>query len=108
MKQFNEKAENLLSLIQHEKYAYLLGDFNICLKSKLIENDLQNQYFHRVLLSYYYNKLITVPTRVDEGTQTSSLIDNIYTNIPESDADMSRLISVIITQYSMFTETLIE
>ena len=73
-------------------------------KSEFTSTDLQNQ--NQLQLSYYYNKLNTVPMRGDE--RTSSLIDNIYTNIPESDADMSGvLISVIISQYSMFTNTLI-
>ena len=59
--------------------------------------------FYQLLVSYYYNKLITVPTRVDERTQTSSLIDNIYTHIPESDADMSGVIKTHINDhYSIF------
>ena len=62
MKQFYENVEKLLSLIQQEKNAYVLGDFNICSKSELKETDLQNQNFYQLLLSYYYNKLITVPT----------------------------------------------
>ena len=104
VKQFNEKIEKLLSLIQHEKkYAYLLGDFNICSKSEFIDTDLQHQNFYQLLLSYYYNKLSTVPTRVDERTQTCSLIDNIYTNIPESDAEMSGVLKTHISDhYSIF------
>ena len=104
VKQFNEKVEKLLSLIQHEKiYVYLLGDFNICSQSELIETDLQNPNFYLLLLSYDYNKPITVPTRFDERPQTSSLIDNIYTNIPESDADMSGVLKTYISDhYSIF------
>ena len=42
VKQFNEKFENLLSLIQIEKnHAYLFGDFNICSKNELTEADLE-------------------------------------------------------------------
>ena len=76
---------------------HIYWETNICSKSELIDTDLQNQNFYQLLLSYYYNKLITVPTRVDERTQTSSLIDNIYTNIPESDADMSGVLKTHIS-----------
>ena len=96
VKQFNEKFEL-------KKNAYLYGDFNICSKNELTETDLQNQNFYQLLLSYYYQKLITVPTRVDERTKTSSLIDNIYTNILESDTDMTGVLKTHISDhYSIF------
>ena len=44
-----------------------------------------------------------MPTRVDERTKTSSLINNIYTNIPESDADMTGVLKTHISDhYSIF------
>ena len=44
-----------------------------------------------------------MPTKVDEMTLTSCLIDNIYINIPESDADMSGVLKTHIgDRYSIF------
>ena len=40
-----------------------------------------------------------MPTRVDERTKTSSLIDNIYTNIPESDTDMKGVLKTHISDH---------
>ena len=105
VKHFNEKIEKLLGLIQNEKkYDYLFGDFNVCSNYEITETDLQKQNFYHLLQSYYYHKIITVPTRVDERTQTYSLIDNIYTNIPESYADMSGVFKTHISDhYSIFS-----
>ena len=44
--------------------------------SKLAQDFINNR-----VSSYYYHKLINVPTR--ERNQTIALLDNIYTNIPE-------------------------
>ena len=82
---------------------HIYWETNICSKSELIDTDLQNQNFYQLLLAYYYNKLITVPTRVDERTQTRSLIDNIYANIQKSDSDMSGVLKTHISDhYSIF------
>ena len=44
-----------------------------------------------------------MPIRVNERTKTSSLIDNIYTNIPESDTDMKGVLKTHISDhYSIF------
>ena len=90
VKHINEKLEKILGLIQNEKKpAYLFGDFKDCSKYEITETDLRKQTFYHLLQSYYYHKLFTVPTRVDERTQTYSLKDNIYINIPDIYADMS-------------------
>ena len=51
------------------------------------------------------HKLITVPTRVDDkNTNVFFIIDNIYTNIPESYADMSGVFKTHISDhYSIFS-----
>ena len=59
----------------------------------------------KTFISFYYltitNKLITVPTRIDERTKTSSLIDTIY--IPESDTDMTGVLKTRISDnHSIF------
>ena len=51
MKQFNEKVEKLLSLIQHEKKMHIYWETNICSKSDLIDTDLQNQNFYQLSIS---------------------------------------------------------
>ena len=58
---FNEQLEKLLNSIQREKkYAYLLGDFNICTKDELASTSQQKQYFSVLFLSHFYRKLITL------------------------------------------------
>ena len=98
-----KKLEKYLVSFKKKKI-YLFGDFNVYSKYEITETDLQKQTFYHLLQSYYYHKLITVPTRVDERTQTYSLIDNIYTNIPESYADMSGVFKTHISDhYSIFS-----
>ena len=57
-----------------------MGDFNA---NTLLENNNSKsvQDFINMFSSYYYHKLINLPTR--ERNRTSSLLDNIYTNIPD-------------------------
>ena len=58
-----------------------MGNFNIN-----TFNEPQNTSTHmhdvsNIFYSYYYHKLINLPTR--EHKQSSTLLDNIYTNIPD-------------------------
>ena len=67
----------------------------------------QTQTAKTRLLSYCCCKLITV-TRVDERTQTHSLIDNIIcTNLPESDADMSGVFKTHISNSIFYDDKII-
>ena len=73
--------EILLNTIGKEKkYAYIIGDYNIntlnvpSCKSKKIHE------FVILMSSYSYNKLICLPTRVIKDSST--LLDNIYSNVP--------------------------
>ena len=45
------------------------------------ESETLNQEFYNIFSSHYYNKLINLPTR--ERKNSSTLLDNIYTNIPD-------------------------
>ena len=45
------------------------------------ESATVNQEFSNIFSSHYYHKLINPPTR--ERKQSSTLLDNIYTNIPD-------------------------
>ena len=60
---------------------YLIGDFNInTLRSHTGLNKTATE-FSNLLLSYFYYPLINKPTRV--VNDSSSLIDNVYTNIAQ-------------------------
>ena len=58
-----------------------MGDYNIDTLSEINNNSNSTQDFINILSTYYYHKLINNPTR--ERYQSASLIDNIYTNIPD-------------------------
>ena len=79
---FNKELEKLLIKIKKErKYAILMGDYNIDTLSDINNNSKTTQDFINIFCTYYYHKLINHPTR--ERNQSASLIDNIYTNIPD-------------------------
>ena len=58
-----------------------MGDYNIDTFSDINNNSKTTQDFINIFSTYYYHKLINHPTR--ERNQSASLIDNIYTNIPD-------------------------
>ena len=58
-----------------------MGDYNVNTLIELKSSTTQMQEFSNIFSTFYYHKLINLPTRV--RTQTSTLLDNIYTNIPD-------------------------
>ena len=82
---FNGNLENLLVKIDREKkYAFLSGDYNVNTLHELSCHASATQDFINLFSSFGYQKLISKPTRVvKEGCtiKSSTLIDNIYTNI---------------------------
>ena len=81
-KKFNTELEKLLNNIEKEKkYAFLMGDYNINTLNEMQESETLNQEFSNIFSSHYYHKLINLPTR--ERKNSSTLLDNIYTNIPD-------------------------
>ena len=58
-----------------------MGNYNIDIFSDINNNSKTTQDFINIFSTYYYHKLINYPTR--ERNQSASLIDNIYTNIPD-------------------------
>ena len=63
------------------KYAFLIGDYNINTIDELkCKSTLTNEFINLMSL-YSYKKLISVPTRVINNSST--LIDNIYSNFPD-------------------------
>ena len=80
---FNSNIETILKLIQKEKkYAYLIGDYNINTlnETNVVSHEISE--FVTLMSSYTcsYHKLINVPTRVIKTS--SSLLDNMYSNVP--------------------------
>ena len=65
-------------------------------------NNVQNMF-----LSYFYSPLIDKFTRVDEKRATSSLLDNIYTNVNHTTSDIKGGLfkTTISDHYSMFCIT---
>ena len=58
-----------------------MGDYNVNTLTELKGNTMQMQEFSNIFFSFYYHKLINLPT--GERNQSSTLLDNIYTNIPD-------------------------
>ena len=58
-----------------------MGDYNVNTLIELKSSTTQMQDFSHIFSTFYYHKLINQPTR--ERKQTSTLLDNIYTNIPD-------------------------
>ena len=82
LKYFNTNLENILNKIKNEKkYAFLMGDYNVNTLNELKMGTTQMKKNSNKFSTFYYHKLINLPTR--EHKQSSTLLDNIYTNIPD-------------------------
>ena len=81
LKCFNSNHEKLLNMIFLNKYAFLLGDYNVNTLNEPKNNTTPIHEFTNIFSTYYYHKLINLPTRVCK--QSSTLLDNVYTNIPD-------------------------
>ena len=57
-----------------------MGDYNVNTLNELKMSTAQMQDFSNIFSTFYYHKLINLPTR--ERKQSSTLPDIIYTNIP--------------------------
>ena len=58
-----------------------MGDYNVNTLIEQKSSTTQMQEFTNLFSTYYYHKLINLPTR--ERKQCSTLLDNVYTNIPD-------------------------
>ena len=58
-----------------------MGDFNANTLNELKNTSTRMHDVSNIFYTYYYHKLINLPTR--ECKKTSTLLDNIYTNIPD-------------------------
>ena len=81
-----------------------MGAYNVNTLIEMKSSTSQMQDFSNIFATFYYHKLIPLPTR--ERKQSSTLLDNIYTNIPDC-CDTSTLgILKFLTQsehYPIFT-----
>ena len=104
-KTFNTELEKLLHSIEKDKkYAFLMGDYNINTLNEMQESANLNQEFSNIFSSHYYHKLINLPTR--ERKDSSTLLDNIYTNIPDCYNNCTSGVLTFFTQsdhYPIFT-----
>ena len=80
LKHFNKELENLLNAIE-KKNAFLMGDCNVNTLEEIYECKSLIQDFTNIFSLHYYHKLINLSTRERKGSST--LLDNIYTNIPD-------------------------
>ena len=78
-----------------------MGDYNINTLSELTENTNHTQEFINILSSNYFHKLINLPTRQRNHSLSSfscSLIDNIYSNLPDSNNSCTSGVLKFLTQ----------
>ena len=105
LKCLNYNLEKLLNAIKKEKkYAFLKGDYNVNTINELKSVSTHMQDFSNILSTYYYHNLINIATR--ERKQSSTLLDNIYTNIPDCYETGSSGVLRFLTQsdhYPIFT-----
>ena len=101
---FNTELEKLLNIIKKEnKYAFLMGDYNINTLNEMRETTTHIQDFTNIMSSNYFHKLINIATR---ERRSASLLDNIYTNIPDCDDTCNSGVLRFLTQsdhYPIFT-----
>ena len=81
-----------------------MGDYNVNTINELKSGTTSVHDFSNIFSTYYYHKLINLPTR--KRKQSSTLLDNIYTNIPDCYNTGSSGILRFLTQsdhYPIFT-----
>lgn len=78
MELFNQEIEILLNKTTSKNKSILLGDFNINILNTETHQPTAN--FNNILITCKFLPTINKPTRITEISST--LIDNIYTNIP--------------------------
>ena len=81
-----------------------MGDYNVNTLNEMLGSATHVHNFTNILLSHYFHKLIYLPTR--ERNESSTLLDNIYTNIPDSYNTCTSGVLKFLTQsdhYPIFT-----
>ena len=85
--------ETLNSILQEHKIVILAGDFNYNLLK--YSKDKNVTHFTDTLLSNYLQPIINKPTRIVDGQQPSSLIDNFFVNAIDKDITCGNITSKI-------------
>ena len=86
---FTDKfADRLQFLSREHKYIFIVADFNVDTSSAIINQNITVNNFQNMFISYFYSPLIDKFTRVDEKRGTSSLLDNIHTNVTHTTNDI--------------------
>ena len=82
-----------------EKKVFLMGDYNVNTLNELKMSATQMQSFSNIFSTFYYHKLINLPRR--ERKQSFTLLDNIYTSIPDCyDTGTSRILKYTVRSLS--------
>ena len=82
---FIDKLDGILQCINKEnKYIFVMGDFNIDTSKTIINTNISVNNFQNLFFSYSLFPLINIFTRVDKHRGTSTILDNIYTNVGQS------------------------
>ena len=68
-------------LNQEKKTMFLTGDFNINTSDAIINPNINVNNFQNIFCSYLYTPIIDKHTGVDKKRGTSTLLDNIYSNV---------------------------
>ena len=95
---FTREFTDLLNIVRtRSKFVYVCGDYNI----DLLKMNSNNDYclFYENVLSSSFAPKITLPTRICDTTST--LIDNVYTNVIEKEHTCGILVRPI-SDYQMY------
>ena len=101
---FNNEFTNSLSyLSQFHRDTYVCGDFNIDLL-QIYTNERYYQYFENIISCGFVPR-ITLPTRICDSGNRSTLIDNIFTNIIDENKmhTSGNLLNAITDHKAIFT-----
>ena len=79
----NKLNDFLQMLNQENKTMFVTGDFNINTSDAIINPNINVNNFQNIFLSYLYTPLIDKYTTVDKKRGTSTLLDNIYSNVTQ-------------------------
>ena len=82
---FTDQLTDLLQFLSKvNKYIFIVGDFNVDTYSAIINHNIAVNNFQNTFLSYFYTPLIDKYTREDKKRGSSTLLDNIYTNVTQT------------------------
>ena len=96
---FNDKLNDLSQMLNQEnKTIFVTGDFNINTSDAIINPNINVNNFQNMFLSYLYTPLIDKRTRVDKKRGTSTMLDNMYSNVTQITNTIQR--GVFKTDYS--------